>query len=488
MSTVHLVDQHYRMRAALVPLDPSPAQAELLRSYCGASRFAYNWVVARAKETRDIRGEERRKGIDEADLTKLDWSEWSMTPLWNSVKDEVAPWHRDVTMHAFRSGVTNASVALKNYDESKKGIRKGEPVGFPKFKNRHSKRSFTLIEFKPGYWFSEDSRHVRLVLPQHATDPRITRRREQLRWLHTTESLRRLKKKVTTGEWTIQSVTISFTGGRWQASFLVRQFYMPAPSAKRLIGPLVGVDLGVKHLATLSVPVAGVSDEHGHVGNPRHLDAELERLATLDRKLSRCQKGSRNRAKIRKRRQLLYGRITRTRDLHLHRLSTTLARSFETVVLEDLDIAGMVKRPKKNTTKASSRSLLDAGWSELRRQLTYKTEDRGHRVVVVNRFYPSVKKLCSHCGETRAKLALSDRVFECSTCGITLDRDVNAARNIRDEGIRLLTNEASTVAGHQPETLNAVSRDRKTGAPRCDGGDRYQSRTTQPARESSPLA
>jgi putative transposase len=249
---------------------------------------------------------------------------------------------------------------------------------------------------------------------------------------------------------------------------------MPAPSAKRLIGPLVGVDLGVKHLATLSVPVAGVSDE-------------LERLATLDRKLSRCQKGSRNRAKIRKRRQLLYGRITRTRDLHLHRLSTTLARSFETVVLEDLDIAGMVKRPKKNTTKASSRSLLDAGWSELRRQLTYKTEDRGHRVVVVNRFYPS-SKLCSHCGETRAKLALSDRVFECSACGITLDRDVNAARNIRDEGIRLLTNEASTVAGHQPETLNAVSRDRKTGAPRCDGGDRYQSRTTQPARESSPLA
>jgi putative transposase len=217
------------------------------------------------------------------------------------------------------------------------------------------------------------------------------------------------------------------------------------------------------------------------------MEVDLVRLAQFDCQLSRCVKGSNNHAKLRLRRQRLHGRITRTRDLYLHRLSTTLAGSFETVVLEDLYVADMVKRPKKNTTKALSRSILDAGWSELRRQLTYKTEDRGHRVVVVDRFYPS-SKLCSHCGETKAKLALSDRVFECSNCGISLDRDVNAARNIRDEGIRLLINEASTVAGHQPKTLNAVSRDRETKPLRRGRGDRYQSRTTQPAREFSPLA
>src|ERR1039457_2751160 len=159
----------------------------------------------------------------------------------------------------------------------------------------------------------------------------------------------------------------------------------------------------------------------------------------------------------------------------------------EIIALEDLNPASMGKRPKKNPAKALSRSILDASFYELRRQLTYKTQDRGHRVVVVDRFYPSSKK-CSHCGETKAKLALSDRVFECSTCGISLDRDVNAARNIRDEGIRLLTNEASTVAGHQPGTLNAVSRDRETEPPRRGRGDRYQSRTTQPTRELSPLA
>jgi putative transposase len=96
--------------------------------------------------------------------------------------------------------------------------------------------------------------------------------------------------------------------------------------------------------------------------------------------------------------------------------------------------------------------------------------------------------MCSHCGETKAKLAISERVFECSNCGISLDRDVNAARNIRDEGIRLLTNEASTVAGHKLETLNADSRDRETKPPRRGRGDRYQSRTAQPTRKLSPLA
>src|SRR5665213_2274276 len=411
------MDEPYRMRAVLVPLDPTPAQEQLLRSYCGASRFAYNWTVAIAKANLDTREEERRSGVNETDLTKLSWSAWSMTPLWNSVKEEVAPWHRDVTKHAFRSGVTNATVALKNYDESKKGLRKGQPVEFPKFKNRRSKQSFTLIEFTRSCWISEDSRHVRLILPRFATHPRITRRREQLQWLHTTESLHRLKKKVDSGEWTIQSVTISFTGGRWQASFLVRQYVIAAPPSVRQREELVGVDLGVKHLATLSKPVKGVSDDSGHIANPHHLDAELVRLAKLDRQLSRCQKGSKNHGKVR-----------------------------------------------------------------LRRQLTYKVEDRGHRVVVVNRYHPSSKK-CSHCGVTKAKFAITERVFECSNCGISLDRDVNAACNIRDEGLRLLTNEASTVAGHQPETLNAVSRDRETKPLRRGRGDRYQSRTTQPYKD-----
>ncbi len=472
----------------VVPLDPTPAQAQLLRSYCGSARFAYNWTVALVKENLDIRTHEREEGVGENDLTQsLSWSAYSMSPLWNSLKDEIAPWHHDVTKHAFRSGVNNATVALKNFSESKRGVRQGRPFGFPNFKNRHSKQSVTFTETSTqSGWFAEDSRHVRLVLPRRPADPRIVRRREQLQWLHTTEFLRRLKKKVASGEWTVQAVTISFTGGRWQASFSVRQLVKPAIVPRKLLGPAVGVDLGVAHLATLSVPVSGVSDEHGHVVNPRHLASELERLAKLNRQVARAVKGSKNRAKLLKRRQLLHGRTSRTRDLYLHRLSATLAGSFETVVLEDLNVTGMVKKAKNTMTHGLSRSILDAGFYELRRQLTYKAIDRGHRVVVVDRFYPS-SRMCSHCGETKAKLALSDRVFECSACGVRLDRDVNAARNIHREGLRLLGNEA-TVAGHQPETLNADSRDQKTRAPRCSGGDRYQSRTTLPIKEFSHLA
>ena len=165
----------------------------------------------------------------------------------------------------------------------------------------------------------------------------------------------------------------------------------------------MGVDLGVKHLATLSVPVSGLSDANGHVANPRHLDAELERLAKLNRQLARAIRGSKNRAKILQRHQLLYGRVTQTRELYLHRLTTTLASSFETVVLEDLNVAGMVKKSKNTTTKGLSRGVLDAGFYELRRQLTYKTEDRGHRVVVVGRYYPSSKLFIVWRNESQAR-------------------------------------------------------------------------------------
>jgi putative transposase len=251
------VEQPYQTRAVVVPLDPTPAQAQLPRSYCGAARFAYNWTVALVQENLDVRSRERSSGVADGDLTKsLSWTTFSMTPLWNSLKDDVAPWHHDVTMHAFRSGVTNATVALKNYSEFQCGDRHGRSVGFPTFKNRHSKQSVTFTDtlLQVG-WFSADSRHVRLVLPRHPTDPRIVRRREQLQWLHTTESLRRLKQKVASGVWTVQSVTISFTGGRWQASFSVRQLVAPAVIPQKPLGKIVGADLGVKYLATLSIPV-----------------------------------------------------------------------------------------------------------------------------------------------------------------------------------------------------------------------------------------
>ena len=120
------MEQPFQTRAVLVPLDTTPAQAQLLRSYCGSARFAYNWTIALGKENLEVRTHEREEGLGELELTKsLSWTPYSMTPLWNALKDDVAPWHHDVTKHAFRSGVTNATVALKNFSESKRGARQG---------------------------------------------------------------------------------------------------------------------------------------------------------------------------------------------------------------------------------------------------------------------------------------------------------------------------------------------------------------------------
>jgi putative transposase len=119
------------------PLDVSPSEERLLVSYCGARRFAYNWVVATVTENLAVRRAERAVGVPEERLTPaVSWSAPSLIMRWNRMKDEVAPWWREVSMHAFRSGVVDAAAALKNWSDSRSGKRKGPKVGFPKFKKK----------------------------------------------------------------------------------------------------------------------------------------------------------------------------------------------------------------------------------------------------------------------------------------------------------------------------------------------------------------
>ena len=254
-----------------------------------------------------------------------------------------------------------------------------------------------------------------------------------------------------TGRTTIQQATISYRGGRWQVSFQVRHALAPARRPVKHRGGLVGVDAGISHLATLSVSVPGLTDGEGHIANPKILHGQLVRLAKLDRTLARKEKGSKNRARVLRQRARLHGRITKTRALHLHRVTNALAGGFDVVAIEDLNVAGMANRKHH-----LGRALADASLGELRRQLTYKTGDYNHTLVAVDRFYPS-SKTCSTCGAVKAKLHLGTRVYDCTSCGIVLDRDVNAARNIAREGARLLEqdhqrDQHEAVAGLRPET------------------------------------
>ena len=308
-------------------------------------------------------------------------------------------------------------------------------------------------------------------------------RRSEVAWLHThqPDTVREVWQLCDTGRAKVQALTIKFEGGRWKAVFRLRlldgshRLRNPGEPVRRYSGA-VGVDLGLKHLATLDRPVAGLTDEHGHVPNPRILERHLTRLRRIDRAIARCEKGSKNRAKLLRRRAKLHGKIVATRKLLLHELSRRLAGGFDLVCVEDLNVAGMA--PRKGLR--NGRSVAEASMVELVRHFDYKTSDRSATLVRVGRFYPS-SQTCSQCG-TRTKLALWQRVYNCDHCGLTLDRDVNAARNIRAEGTRLMR-EQQDVASIRGETRNGEPRPCETepAQPHRAGGHGSLEAATDPA-------
>jgi putative transposase len=455
------VGQGFVTRGVVFTLDPTPAQERLLRSYAGAARFAYNWAIGAVSANLAQRRSEREAGIPEDGLTSsLSWYAYSLGKAWNQAKDEVAPWWRQVSMHAFRSGTAAAGEALRNFSDSKKGNRGGRRVGFPNYKSRRrATPSISFVEINHQLsWLASDRHHVRLMLPQSSPDSDIRRRSRQLGWIHTVESTRRLFGLVESGRATIQKVTISYRGGRWQAAFSVRHLVAPPVRVlvKKAQNRAVGLDAGLRHLATLSVPVVGLTDPDGHVKNPAVLEGHLRHLRKVDCAISRCELGSKNRGRLVKCRARLHGQVAKTRDLELHRVTNELVRRFGVIAIEDLNVAGMGARNGR-----LGRSLADAALGELRRQLTYKSADLGSTLVVVDRFYPS-SKTCSSCGSVKAKLDRAATVFACSACGVMTDRDVNAARNIAREARRLLCEQGKPVAGIRPETQNADPRPRKT--------------------------
>jgi putative transposase len=194
----------------------------------------------------------------------------------------------------------------------------------------------------------------------------------------------------------------------------------PAPSRP---GTAVGVDLGVKSLAVLSTGEV--------IDNPRHLEIVQRRLRRSQRQASRrrgpdrrtratpSRRWRRTRARVAR----LHAAVANARRDGLHQLSTRLVRSYGTVVLEDLNVAGMTRN------RRLARHVAGVGMAELRRQIEYKARWAGVHVYVADRWFPS-SKTCSACGVVKAKLCLSERVYRCDACGFVCDRDLNAARNL----------------------------------------------------------
>jgi len=216
------------------------------------------------------------------------------------------------------------------------------------------------------------------------------------------------------------TVTVSRdAAGRWFVSLLCECPINPLPPS----GATVGVDAGLTSLVTLSTGEK--------ITNPKHEKRDRARLALAQRRLSRKAKGSENRAKARVKAARVHARITDRRRDYLHKLSTRLVRENQTVVIEDLNVAGMLR------SHCLARAISGAAWSDLRRMLEYKADWYGRDLIVVDRWFPS-SKTCSDCGHQIGALPLRIREWVCPKCGVLHDRDINAARNIRAAGLAVL--------------------------------------------------
>ncbi|GAA3352612.1 RNA-guided endonuclease TnpB family protein [Streptomyces antimycoticus] len=213
------------------------------------------------------------------------------------------------------------------------------------------------------------------------------------------------------------TVTVSQdAAGRWFVSFLVED---PTVEPLSATDTAIGIDVGLDHLLTLSTGEK--------VANPRYGRRDRVRLARAQRELSRKAKGSANRVKARLKVAPVHARITDRRRDHLHKLTTRLVRENQTLVIEDLTVRNMVRNRKL------ARAISDASWAEFRGMLEYKAAWYGREVIAVDRFFPS-SRLCSDCGTLQTKMPLHVRTWTCD-CGVTHDRDVNAAKNLLAAGL-----------------------------------------------------
>lgn len=364
-------------RVHKIKLDPTQEQAIYFARACGVARFAFNWALAAWKEEYEAGGKP-----NEAALRKR----------LNAIKGEQFPWMSEVTKVAPQNAIKNVGVAFQHFFRR---VKQGGKPGYPRFKRKGLHDSFRADNGP-----KDAESHAVECIGKTIKLPRcgVVRMREELRFSGRT-----------------LAATVSKMADGWYVAILV-------DTSDCLSGPLdhgaVGVDLGIKELATLSDGTVFPSLKPHRAAH--------RRLVRLSRSLSRKQKGSANRAKAKTKLAKLHKRIADIRVDALHKLTHRLATEFDTIAIEDLNVKGMVRNSHL------ARSVSDAGFGEFRRQLEYKAAMTGASVFIVDRFYPS-SKTCSTCGEIH-DLKLSNRVMVCG-CGNVMDRDLNAAINLKNKAV-----------------------------------------------------
>ena len=358
-------------------LNPTNSQKQKLNQTFGNCRFVYNWALDKKIKAY----QEDKKTLSCFDLMK---------ELTSFKKKEGFEWLNLSGSQQLQQSVSNLDKAFSNFFRAKKG--------FPKFKSKHSKQSFRIpqsvkINFDEYKFFIPKVGWVKFFKDKHI-------------------------------EGEIKFATVSkSTTGRY---FVSITFESTQP--RKTGNGVVGVDLGIKHLA--------ITSDGEFFENPKYLRQNLKKLKKEQRSLSRkFQKGKEQSNNYRKQRlkvAKLHEKISNQRKDYLHKLTTYLATTYETVCIEDLSISNMLKN--HNLALA----INDCGWGMFRQMLEYKVKD----LRVIGRFQPS-SKMCS-CGEINKELKLSDRHWTCGSCNTTHDRDILAANNIKNFGLRASTLNAKT--------------------------------------------
>jgi putative transposase len=364
-----------------IRLVPTCEQESALRRACGVARFAYNWALAQWQ---------RQYAAGEKP------SEIALRKMLNAIKGEQFPWMREVTKNAPQQAIKNLGRAYAHFFDDLAKYRRGElpwkRVRVPKFKKKGHHDGFRADN-------GPDKNH-----PDAVQTAGMRVKLPIIGWVKMREEVRFAGR--------ILSVTISRQADAWYASFSIEIEYEPEV---RTDASVVGVDLGITALATMS---DGTPKTHA----PKPLRRYLNKLKRLARGYSRTQRGSKTRAKAKTKLARLHRRIGDIRADVLHKLTTKLTR-YRTVVIEDLNVAGML------ANRHLSRAIADVGFFEFRRQLGYKAAMAASTVVVADRWFAS-SKLCSSCGQKNESLTLAQRTWTCASCGASHDRDVNAACNL----------------------------------------------------------
>lgn len=276
--------------------------------------------------------------------------------------------------------------------------------GFPKFKKRGVRDSFKIPQK-----FNLNKNSVKL--------PKIG----EVKWI-----LHR------NWEGNPKFITVSRDGNQWYCS-VTCEVNLPDKKLSTNTENIVGVDVGLKEFATFS--------DNTTIPNPRHLNKQLNKLKREQCWLSRKEKGSNNRKKQIEKVQTVHRKIRNTRKDFLHKITSNIIAKYSGVVLEDLNIKGMMKNSKL------ARHISDVGWYEFNRMLEYKSLWNAKHFIKIDRWYAS-SKICNECGSKKVDLKLSDRIYVCEDCGNIVDRDFNASSNIRDEGIRISISKNKDTVGH----------------------------------------